>query len=283
MKSEIKYILVSLGVVAVGVGVTASGVYSSNKQLAKFMETPVISNQEELETALAGEKQKYCLVNMPVSGSAVEDPLELLKDEYVYLYYGKEVCKEETSKTGAVTYTWESAADGTMEPVYAEDLQLFEQYPVIVTEYNVAYPASEDKQDTAGKLQPEQVKDEYQSLVDGYYYPEEIGDTSGNIRYNVVSVPEGQELAIYATVGDGEIVMEGNDDEASYVICGGTAEQLAGYFSGDAGLMRMLIGIMMIIPMGFIMLVTTVIFGITSLIAQKKQPKKGAKAPVKKK
>lgn len=77
--------------------------------------------------------------------------------------------------------------------------------------------------------------------------------------------------------------MESNEDQASYVICDGTAENLAGYYSGDAGMMRMLIGIMMIIPLGFIMLMTTIIFAITSLITQKKQKKKGTKGIAKKK
>lgn len=283
MKTEIKYILASLGVTAAGLALTMSGIYSSNKQLAKFLETPVISDQEELETALAGEKQKYCLVNMPVSGTAVEDPLELLEGEYLYLYYGKETCKEATSTLGNVTYSWESTTEGSLGPVRSEEFLLFEQYPVTVTEYAVAYSRQEVSQEATGNFQEELVKAEYKDQVDSYYYPEQIGDTAGNVRYSLTAIPVDQEAAIYATVGAGEIIMESNEDQASYVICDGTAENLAGYYSGDAGMMRMLIGIMMIIPLGFIMLMTTIIFAITSLITQKKQKKKGTKGIAKKK
>lgn len=280
MKSEIKYIVISLGVALAGVAVTASGVYSSNRQIKEFMKTPLISDQESLEAALNGEKQVYCLTNMPVSGSAAEDPLDILQDSYVYLYYGKETCKEESSRTGEPEYTWENVSDGSLGPFYASEIRLFDTYPVTAVEY-VAIGA--EAQETKGTLQAEQVKEEYREQTDGYYYPEQIGDQAGNIRYALTAIPDGQEIALYAEVGDGEIKMEYNKDMASYVISNGTQEDLASYFAGDAGLMRTLIGIMLLIPFGALMLLTTILFAITSLIAEKKKAKSGANVPRKKK
>lgn len=268
MKSEVKYILISAGVVLAGVAVTATGVYSANKETEKFLEMPSLSGKEELEAALAGEKQVYCMTDMEVSGTAVEDPMGILEGEYVYLYYAKYVCSEEMSKTGETTYTWEYSSDDEIPASYSDDLMLFEEYPVEAVEYT----AVEDAETGMMALIADMVKPEYQDQVDEYYYPEEIGDYDGNVRYALTAVPNGQKVAMYATVGDGEIQMEYNDDMASYVINNGTVDDLATYFSGDAGMMRILIGIMIIIPLGILLMMITIVFGITSMIAKKKKP-----------
>lgn len=268
MKSEVKYILISAGVVLAGIAVTASGAYSANKERDKFLEMPVLSGQEELETALAGEKQVYCLTDMEVSGTAAEDPMGILEGEYVYLYYAKYVCSEETGKTGETTYTWEYSSDDEIPVSFSEDLMLFEEYPVAIVEYT----AVGDAETGVMALTADMVKPEYLDQVDEYYYPEEVGEFDGNVRYAVTAVPNGQKVAMYATVGDGEIQMEYNDDMASYVINNGTLDNLATYFSGDAGMMRTLIGIMIIIPLGILLMMITIIFGITSVIMKKKKP-----------
>lgn len=269
MKSGLKYILIAVGVIVAGAAITASGIYSSNKARDRFMENPQISSREELEEALAGEKQTYCLINMPVSGTAAEDSLGILNDEYMYIYYAKENCKEEMNKTtGEREYKWGYTGEGSIDATYGTDMVLFEEYPVTAKEYTAIMDAN--------VLTPDMVKDEYKDLTDGSYYPNGVGDRSGNTRYTLAALPMGQEVAMYATVGDGEIIMENNEDALCYIVSGGTMESLGTYYGSDSGMMRTLIGIMLVVPVGFMMLVTMIVFSITSAIAKKSAEKKGA-------
>lgn len=270
MKSEVKYVLVSAGVLLAGVVMTASGVYSANSQRDEFLEQPLISDEAGLEAALAGEKQLYCLTNMRISGTPAEDPMGILDGEYVYIAYEKATCKEEVSKNGETTYTWEGSSDDVIAPSYSSEMLLFDKYPVTTVEY--APIMDGDTGTMVGTITADQVKAEYQELTDEYYYPEEMGDKDGNVRYSVTVIPMDQEAAMYATVGDGEIVMEYNDDMFSYVIMNGTMEHMATYFRGDGGMMRILLGIMIIIPLGILLLLITIVFGITSMITKKKKP-----------
>lgn len=43
---------------------------------------PQITNESELREAMNGPKTMYAVLNAPVSGSAVDDPFELLTYEY---------------------------------------------------------------------------------------------------------------------------------------------------------------------------------------------------------
>ena len=84
------------------------------------------------------------------------------------------------------------------------------------------------------------------------------------------------EVAMYAAVGDGEILMEYNDDMACYLIKDGTMEDLAVYYGGDAGMMRILVGILFIVPMGCILLLFSIVFAVSGVVSKRKAEKKKA-------
>lgn len=265
MKSELKYILVSLGITLAGAALAGSGIYSAKKEVNRFMALPQITSQEELEAALAGEKQIYCMTNMVVSGAAAEDPLGILKDDYMYIYYAKEICEAKANKSGEMEYTWNYSSSDEIQPAIGAEMKLFDTYPVTTLEYNVIMDDY--------VITPDQVKDEYKELVDGAYYPEGVAEEAGNLRYTTTTLPMGQEVAMYATVGDGEIIMEYNEDMECYVINDGTMDSLVSYYSAGKGMMRILLGLMAIVPLGFLLLITMVVYAITSAITKKNQGK----------
>lgn len=265
MKAILKYALVAAGVTVIGAAVTASGIYSANRAKERFMEIPQITNEEELSAALEGPKQTYCLTNMVVSGTAAEDPFEILTDEYLYIQYIKEVCEQDD--TGK-NFKWEYSANDVVEGTYASEVMLFDEYEATVDSFMAVMNAVE--------FEPEWVKEEYAELIDGAYYPKQIGDYPGNTRYTIAALPMESEVAMYATVGEGQIVLEYNKDKRCCMVQNGTAEDLRAYYGDESGVIRILIGLMFITPMGLLLLAAVIIFTITGTIAQKSADRKKA-------
>ena len=247
VKERLKYLAVSLGIVALGAGCMVYGISVANKAEDKFMEIPVITSQAELETALEGEAQLYCLTNMEVTGEAAEDPMGILEGDYGYIMYVKETCELQKDST----YEWSSDSNGVSYAA-APSLSLFDTYelelPEGATEFNfyiVDY----------SEMNADNVKEEYQeNIIDGSYYPEGEGDRDGNKRYNVFLAPLGSECALYATVGDGEIVLALNEDAANYIVPGGDIETLFDCHGSSKGMMPTLVGMMIILPLGVMLL-----------------------------
>ena len=265
MKAITKFALVSIGVTLIGAVLTASGIYSTNRAKERFMEIPQITNEEELSAALEGSKQIYCMTNMVVSGTAAEDPLEILDDEYLYIQYVKEVCEQDDS---GKNYTWEYSTSDVPDGTCASEVFLFDEYEVTAEPFMVVMNADTLTQDL--------VKEEYKELVDGAYYPKQIADFPGNTRYTVAALPAGSEVAMYATVGEGQISLEYNRDDKRCMVQNGTVEDLRAYYGDDAGVIRILIGFMFIVPMGLLLLASVIIFAVTGAIAQKSADKKKA-------
>lgn len=265
MKAITKFALVAIGVTVIGAAVTASGIYSTNQAKERFMEIPQITNEEELRTALDGEKQIYCMTNMVVSGTAAADPLDILNDEYLYIQYIKEICEQDD--TGK-NFSWKYSTNDVPEGTYASEVLLFDEYEVTAEPFMVVMNAE--------SLEDEQVKEEYKELTDGSYYPKQIGDYPGNIRYTVAAFPMDSEAAMYATVGEGQIILEYNRDEKRCMVHNGTVEDLRAYYGDDTGVVRILIGFMFIVPMGLLLLASVIIFAVTGTIAQKSADRKKA-------
>lgn len=253
MKEKLKYLLVSLGITAVGAGLMALGVHMANGVHEEFLQTPAITSKEELQEALNGSPQVYCLTDMEISGKAAEDPLEILTDDYAYIMYVKETCSLEKGN-----YTWSSSNSGDAYSYSsASDLTLFKETSVECPEdmenynfYIVDY----------SELSEDMVYEEYgEKLSDNCYYPNKIEDTEGNIRYHVFLASFDEKAALYATVGDGKVVLEYNDDAANYIIPGGDMEALYDCHAGSRGMMLTLIGMMVVIPIGLIALLSSIL------------------------
>ena len=276
MKAITKFALVALGVTLAGAGITATGIYSAQQAKEKFMEIPQITSEEELCAALDGEKQTYCLTNMIISGTPAEDPFELLKDDYLYIQYVKEICEKNTDAKIDAEYVWEYSTTDAAEATYASDIVLFDQYEVTMGEFLAVMNASD--------IQPEYVYEEYAEAVEGSYYPNQKGDYQGNIRYTIAALPMNSEVAMYAVVGEGEIVPQYNKDERCCIVVENTIEALRAYYGDDAGVTRILIGFMFVVPMGLLLFASVIIFAVTGTIAQKNEErKKAAQAKAKKK
>lgn len=243
MKERLKYLAISLGVVAIGAGLMGFGIFSADKEMEKFQEIPVITSEAELETALDGDVQTYCLTNMLVTGEPADDPLGILEGEYGYIMYVKETCELQKDST----YKWSTSQQDGVTYAAAPSLKLFDTYDLVIpegmTEYNyyiVDY--SEMNEDT--------VKEEYLEKIDGSYYPEGIGDLSGNSRYNVFLAPLDTECAVYANVGEGKVTLALNEDAQNYIIPDGDIEMLFDCHGSSKGMMPTLIGMMIILPLG---------------------------------
>lgn len=264
MKDRVKYLLISLGITAVGVGLMAWGIHAAEKVHQEFLEIPTITSKQELEEALDGTPEVYCLMDMEISGDAAEDPLDILVDEYAYIMYVKETCSLEKGE-----YVWESSSssDG-ISYASIENMVLFGEIPVEMpeemTEYNfyiVDY----------AELTNDMVNEECTTLLDGSYYPKKIGDEEGNTRYQVFLAPMDEKVAMYATVGDGKVVLEYNEDMSNYIIPSGDMDALYDCHAGSDGMMLTLVGMMIILPIGLIAVLSCVLTWIFSLFGKKKK------------
>lgn len=264
MKDRIKYLLISLGITAVGAGLMAWGIHAADKVHQEFLEIPTITSEKELEEALDGTPEVYCLTDMEISGDPAEDPLGILTDDYAYIMYVKETC---SLKKGE--YVWESSSSGDgISYGSIENMVLFDEIPVEMpekmTEYNyyiVDY----------AELTKDMVAEEYKELVDGSYYPEKIGDEEGNIRYQVFLAPIDEKVAMYATVGDGKVVLEYNDDMSNYIVPSGDVEALYDCHAGSDGMMFTLVGMMVVLPIGLIAVLSCILTWVFSLFGKKKK------------
>lgn len=264
MKERLKFLLISLGIVGVGAGLMALGIHAANGTHQEFLEIPTITSEEELRDALEDSPQVYCLTNMEISGKPAEDPKGMLVDEYAYIMYVQETCSLEK---GAYTWTQANTADGYSYSGIT-DMMLFEDIPVELakemTEYNFYIKDYTE-------LTADMVMEEYKDSVDGSYYPTFIEDSEGNTRYSVYLTSMDEEVAMYAKVGDGKVVLEYNEDMANYIIPNGDVETLYDCHGGDDGMMMTLIGMMVILPIGLMALLTCILTFIFSLFQPKKK------------
>lgn len=258
VKERLKYLFISLGIVGIGAGLMAWGIHSANGVHQEFLEIPTITSEEELRNALEGSPKVYCLTDMEISGDPAEDPKNILVDDYAYIMYVEETCSLEKG-----AYTWESA-NSTDAYTYngITELMLFGDVPVEfaeeMTEYNFYIKDYAD-------LTTDMVFDEYKDVVDGSYYPNGIGDIEGNTRYSVYLASMDEKVAMYATVGDGKVVLEYNSDMANYIIPNGDVEALYDCHGGSDGMMMTLIGMMVVLPIGLIALLSCILTMVFSL------------------
>lgn len=177
---------------------------------------PAITTREELAAALSGEPTAYRLLDIPMDGEPVKDPLGLLEGDYVYVYWQKQTVERKIRRDGTreknPTYSWKTSGhEEALAP-----LKLFGEIPL---EGN--YQA-----ETQGvlALRPDMFTSRAASRVeegDMAYYPGTRNQVTGAERYRLRAAVRGEKAVLMATVGNGRAIAHNPTGDIPMVIFGG--------------------------------------------------------------
>jgi len=196
-----------LALLVLGIAVLCFAVWKNNRNSTVLAGYPVIETEVQLREAVAGKPQTVIVMNAPLTGRTVEDPLGILADEYIALECMEYCYVRRSRATDSMIYdtSWDLVDDRTEKsPV----LTVYGDIPLQAEDYAPYLP-------DIRLTDPGIVKPAYSSHTLYYdslrhcYYPDEFGDQVNNIRYQYRGIRQGGETAFLAIAGDGQLVLTG--------------------------------------------------------------------------
>ena len=243
-----------------------------------------------MEQALSGPKKLYAVLNAPVYGTPVDDPFDILADEYFYIqYYGEEIKSSVyyPEDMGPQTYyEWQNNND--IREFMSAETYLYNGIPIDLTGCSVENP---DTLSSADQVKLPENSKAFVSIDPTYYYPDGRGEKPNDMeanfglkRYSVFLMKSGTSLTFMAWIGDNEISGQSPDpdDEGNVlavVVQNGDMSDLVYIAESDN------IGSIILLWLGVIFIIT--VFIVTSGYALEEEedapPPKKKKEKVKKK
>lgn len=169
---------------------------------------PQISNQAELEKALQGQPALYAVLKAPISGQAANDPLHLLANPQVAIYYKHEeyqAHEEYNSETDSYEdrfYSWDKVGESWLHKT--KQAYIYGKVPLDISYCQI------DKWEEVRNLKElaadfKEVNQKIDFANGNFFYPERRGDYEDNERYAIYVVKQNTPVSFLAQVGQGQV------------------------------------------------------------------------------
>lgn len=169
---------------------------------------PQISNQAELEKALQGQPALYAVLKAPISGQAANDPLHLLANPQVAIYYKHEeyqAHEEYNSETDSYEdrfYSWDKVGESWLHKT--KQAYIYGKVPLDISYCQI------DKWEEVRNLKElaadfKEVNQKIDFANGNFFYPERRGDYEDNERYAIYVVKQNAPVSFLAQVGQGQV------------------------------------------------------------------------------
>ena len=169
---------------------------------------PQISSQVELEKALQGQPALYAVLKAPISGQAANDPLHLLANPQVAIYYKHEeyqAHEEYNSETDSYEdrfYSWDKVGESWLHKT--KQAYIYGKVPLDISYCQIdKWEEVRNLKELAADFKEANQKIDFAN--GNFFYPERRGDYEDNERYAIYVVRQNAPVSFLAQVGQGQV------------------------------------------------------------------------------
>ncbi len=169
---------------------------------------PQINSRAELDKALQEQPALYVVMKAPISGQAANDPLHLLANPQVAIYYKHEeyqAHEEYNSETDSYEdrfYSWDKVGESWLHKT--KQAYIYGKVPLDISYCQI------DKWEEVRNLKElaadfKEVNQKIDFANGNFFYPERRGDYEDNERYAIYVVKQNTPVSFLAQVGQGQV------------------------------------------------------------------------------
>lgn len=179
-----------------------------NSQEEFVAKLPQISNQAELAKALQGQPALYAVLKAPLSGQAASDPLGLLANPQVAIYYQHEeyqAHEEYNSETDSYEdrfYSWDKVGQSWLHK--SKQAYIYGKVPLDISPCQIRqWQAIRSLKELRADFKEADQKIDFAN--GNFFYPQRRGDYEDNERYAIFVVKQNTPVSFLAQVGQDQI------------------------------------------------------------------------------
>lgn len=169
---------------------------------------PQISDQAELAKALQGQPALYAVLKAPISGQAANDPLHLLANPQVAIYYQHEeyqAHEEYNSETDSYEdrfYSWDKVGESWLHKT--KQAYIYGKVPLDINPCQIS-KWEEVRELKELKADFKEANQKIDFANGNFFYPQRRGDYEDNERYAIYVVKQNAPVSFLAQVGQGQV------------------------------------------------------------------------------